>query len=132
MALRDYICTTCGEKLYDIQKMMGELRPVCPVDKAHGEMEWLPSFSRGRSLGFTPFDHEMDGKVERVNTIEDVRRIERESMQRAVNGEGSPTIFRAFSQDRSNYDKNVFGDGPTQGGHHRRPFITRGDHRGEE
>ena len=128
MPYSDYVCTTCDRKLYDVFKGQGVPRPVCPDDASHGEMEWLPSFSSMRSHGFVPFDFEMDGVTTKISDIGQVRRIEEESLKRTANGEGSPTIFRAFSQDQSNYDKNVFGE-RKQGGHHKQPFITRHDHR---
>lgn len=131
MPRNDYVCDTCGAERRDFEKSVGGVRPRCPEDDTHGEMEWKPAFSRGRSLGFIPFDHEMDGVTHRITDIGQVRAIEAESLKRTANGEGSPTIFRAFNQNPSNYDKNVFGDAPSS--HVPRPtrrgtpLITRGD-----
>jgi hypothetical protein len=67
---------------------------------------------------FTPFSTEIrqpDGsyKSVAVDSLATMRRIERESEQRAKNGEGEAIRFRMWSNDRSNGDVNTFGPDPT-------------------
>jgi hypothetical protein len=132
MPRADYKCDTCAEELVDHYKAVADPRPHCPRDPSHGEMEWIPAFG-GRRGFFKSFDLDLDGKVHHVSTLGEVRAIEREAERRYRNGEGSPTVFREFANNPSNYDKNVFGESPAQGPPARlnqrgRPFITRGDH----
>jgi hypothetical protein len=42
-----------------------------------------------------------------VSSLSEIRAIERESLRRARNGDGSPIVFRGFSQSRQNMNKNT-------------------------
>jgi hypothetical protein len=46
-----------------------------------------------------------DGEV-RVSSLSEIRTIENESLRRARNGDGTPVVFRGFSQNRSNRHVN--------------------------
>ena len=42
-----------------------------------------------------------------VSSLTEIRRIENESLRRARNQDGSPVVFRGFSQMRQNMDRNT-------------------------
>ncbi len=46
-----------------------------------------------------------DGEV-RISSLSELRTIENESLRRARNGDGSPMVFRGFSQNKSNRHVN--------------------------
>lgn len=105
-------CEKCGEELW-----VGAW-PFCP----HG------SYSQGR---FTPVEVDLGGgRVETITNVLDARRLERESEREVAAGTGQRIVFRAFSQDQSNYDKHSINAGPKMMGkfptRNRRgqPFIT--------
>jgi hypothetical protein len=60
-----------------------------------------------------------------VNSLHDIRRIERESEQRARNGEGQPLVFRKYAQDRGNLHTSTLGENPSH-----KPRLT--DSRGRQ
>ncbi len=49
-----------------------------------------------------------DGGDVTVSSLREIRTIENESLRRARNGDGSPIVFRGFSQNRSNRHVNSF------------------------
>lgn len=82
-------------------------------------MDYYPS----RTTGFSAYDvnagfdvvvedvrSPTGQRTERVSSITDIRRIEKESEQRYANGEGRPFRWRDLSQDKSNRDVNTFGE----------------------
>lgn len=91
--------------------------PFCP----HGQ------YSQGR---FTPVEVDLGkGRKETITNVLDARRLERESEKAVAEGKGQPIVFRAFSQDKSNYDKNSLGENPGPGKFSTRnrrgqPFVT--------
>lgn len=125
MPVNDFACPECDFVIADQYHPSYLARPVCPKD--HILMERLWSMSAGKP--FEPFEVDLgDGPVQ-IGSLGDVRRIERESEKRYRNGDGAPFVFRAYSQDPSNRDVNVFGPGP-QKPHPRAskagvPFIQR-------
>ena len=52
-------------------------------------------------------------RVVEINSLQTIRRLERESEQAARNGEGRPMVWRDFSQDRSNTDVHTLGKDPS-------------------
>jgi hypothetical protein len=71
-----------------------------------GDFPFCPHESTARYTPFPEFEH--DGV--KVTSLEQVRRIERESMDRYKGGERvQPVVWRDFSNDRSNRDVNAFG-----------------------
>lgn len=94
-------CDLCGITL-EIGMYPGEMCKGLPAN--HG--------SSLKARSFTPVEVEVDGKKVTISSFADVRRIERESERKAANGEGTLSIFRAFSQDQSNQDRNALGENP--------------------
>jgi hypothetical protein len=83
----------------------------------------------GAHLKHSPFpSFEVDG-VGEISSITQLREVEHSSMEAFKEGRGQPLIFRAFSQDNSNRDQNVFGR-PDQGAK-KRPNIQLRRTRGE-
>lgn len=75
-------------------------------------MAWLPA--GGAVDLFTPFTADgPDGGPVTIDSLHTLRRIEREAERRTADGVGQPMVFRAWSQNRSNQDQNVFGPPPT-------------------
>jgi hypothetical protein len=50
----------------------------------------------------------------RISSLSEIRTIENESLRRARNGDGSPMVFRGFSQNRSNRHVNTFSGTPLE------------------
>lgn len=83
-------------------------------------MVWIPQV--GAMDAYEP-GHEVTVEVRQpdgsfkpttVESLGQIRRLERESEQRARNGEGEQLRWRDYSTDRSNRDQNSFGAGPGQ------------------
>ena len=123
MARHDFRCPHCRRIREDVNvpvtvgaSQAVVLCPVCvdtrmaPIP-AVGRMDFGPS----GGTGFKSFtiEEEIRGKVERieVNSLHDLRRVERESEQRARNGEGRPLAWRDYHQDRSNGDVHTLAPG---------------------
>lgn len=47
------------------------------------------------------------GRSVNVSSLQEIRTIEKESLRRAANGDGSPLVFRGFSQNKSNMASNT-------------------------
>jgi hypothetical protein len=117
MKYHDYACPRgdCPERVFDVvigeEELAKELRgdgpavPACPV---HGDLMEVTYLPRG-SRPFAAFDYEgEDGKTVTVSSLEQLRKIEHDSVERWKRGEGRPEIFRNYSQDSSNRNDNVF------------------------
>ncbi len=52
-------------------------------------------------------------RQETLGSLQDIRRIERESAQRERNGEGARLVWRDYSQDVSNRDQHTLGQDPS-------------------
>lgn len=111
-------CDLCGITL-EVGMWPGEMCKGNPA--AHGQGL--------RRHSFIPVEVEVDGKKHVISSFADVRRLERESERRAANGEGTLSIFRAFSQDSSNHDRNALGENPVPSFPKRNrrgiPYVTR-------
>lgn len=75
------------------------------------KMDYFPEGARV-SLMSEDFSIDVGDGPLRLRSITEIRNFERESHQRYANGEGAPYNLRVFSQDRSNEDKNTFGESP--------------------
>lgn len=129
MALHDFCCPHCGfiERDVDVPSAVGARAHViyCPScveyrdDKAglrpvYHAMDWLPQIGRmsaGHGPTFTAFEtYDGRNRKVRVESIADLRRIERESEAMARNGEGQIMVWRDYSNDRSNrHDSAIHG-----------------------
>lgn len=98
-AEKDEFCSACGDMI-----RVG-MWPFC--DGTSGKHVWTSE----RHI-FKPFVTEVGGKQVVIDSIQAAARVERETMQRYRNGEGAPMVFRAFHQDKSNFDVNALGPNP--------------------
>lgn len=81
--------------------------------------------AQNRYSPFPAFEVEGHGVIDSITKL---RRVEQETMRSYKNGEGAPLVFRAFTQDRSNSDQNVFGRREPEV--RKRPNIQLRKHRG--
>jgi hypothetical protein len=81
-------------------------------------MDYGPSGGTGFK-GFT-IEEEIRGTTQRirVDSLADLRRVERESEVRARNGEGRPLIWRDYNQGTSNADVHTMASGANLGDPH--------------
>lgn len=115
MALHDYKCPACGHVLTDhnVPIAIGAMKgsPPCPMhEDPHVIMHWIPQV--GRMDAYEPFQeylvHDGTGKEVLVESMSQMRKIERESEQQAKNGEGQQMAWRAYSNDVSNTHEHLF------------------------
>ncbi len=115
MALHDFECPACGHLLrdYNVPIALGAVKgaPMCP-GTWHDEvrMDWIPQIGRVDALGPMQEFEIYDGRGQRVvvESLRQMRRIERESEQHARNGEGQRMAWRAYSNDDSNRHDHLF------------------------
>lgn len=118
MALHDYFCESCGYVLADQYRSVDEGAqanpPHCP--QCHCGMSWIPAVGRMDLLSENAKFVQYDGQNQpvTVDTFAKMRKLEAESDQQYRNGEGQPIRFRALHQDRSNMDRNTFGEMPSE------------------
>lgn len=103
MPVHDYVCETCGVLIPDQYHPSVHAVLCCPDCGQSCEKSW----GRGPGVPFQPFTVDFGKGPVEITSLAQVRQIERESESRARNGEGERLVFRAFSQDRSNYDVNT-------------------------
>jgi hypothetical protein len=136
MALHDYRCLSCDviTRDHDVPMAIGARRgaPDCPV--CLSPMDWIPQIGRIDALEpFQEFQIDVDGQSVKVESLRQLRRIERDQEHKARNGEGSPLIWRDYSQDRSNRDVHTLAtrlDRPMDD--QDRPNLALPDHIGVE
>lgn len=113
MPINDYECPVCGRVDRDVS-FSGrgvETAPPPLCGTCGSLMQWLPAKGHGGISQLKGF--EVDGQP--VTSLRQADQIERETAQRARDGEGvSPIRFRALHQDPSNMDRNTFGPKPDQ------------------
>jgi hypothetical protein len=115
-------CETCGQRLVPI--------PAAPA-LHYGDV---------KGAAFHSFDT-FDGRGQRVHvdSLQKLRRVEKEAEQAQRNGEGQPMVFRRWSQDCSNNDQSALhpslngGEQPTREAAHKfgstlRKSATEPDH----
>jgi len=126
MPLHDYRCA-CGRLIHDVYRSIEQGGRFCPppCPECGAETEWIPAI--GRMDAYEPF-HEVevyDGRNRRVlvESLHDIRRIERESEKMAEDGVGAPMRWRDYTQDSSNRDVHTILPDPT-------PEITPRTQRG--
>lgn len=113
------IAATVGARLWcrenACQRCGGELEPIPAIR--------LSLFSDAVSQPSTPSDFtKATVQVEdpaggfrevTVSSLRDIRRLEKESEQRARDGEGRAMVWRSYSQGDSNWDKHTLGEDPS-------------------
>ncbi len=110
--MHDYVCDRCGHALTDVYRPVSvrasDDRPKCP--HCCRLMDWIPQV--GRMDAYEPnaeFDHVLkDGTTVHIDSLAKLRAVERDSEQRARNGEGEQLRWRDYSQDKSNTDAHSF------------------------
>lgn len=118
----NYVCPCCDfllrEYPVDFGTTFPQGAPFCPICKnvddaadALVKMEWIPQLGRvsaGNGPTFTAFETTgPDGKLARINSITELRAMERRSEQMARNGEGQQMVWRDFSNGKSNKDAHA-------------------------
>ena len=116
MALHDYECPVCGHLVIDhnVPIAVGARQgtPWCPnhPEGPAVRMNWIPQV--GRMDAYEPFQeylvHDGTGKQVLVESMAQMRKIERESEQQARNGEGQQMAWRAYSNDVSQTHDHLF------------------------
>lgn len=142
LALHDLRCTVCGyiHEDVDIPVAVGA-RFYCQVHRCaqvittysddgawpvcRGPLEPVPAahfsgFNDSGAGSFAKFTTQVEDprspsgwREITVGSLADIRREERESEQRARNGEGQQLIWRDYSQSASNRDKHTMMDDPS-------------------
>jgi hypothetical protein len=111
----NYACPQCDlvlrEYPVDFGQNLAKAAPPCPVCK-DVLTEWIPQIGRmsaGNGPTFTAFETTgPDGKLHRINSITDLRHMEREAEKMAADGVGQTMVWRDYANDRSNrYDHAI-------------------------
>jgi len=129
VALHDFWCRKCGQLLVDVNVPI-EVGATAGAPEHCGErMAWLPQVGRMDAAcgpGFTAFET-YDGRNQPVlvDSLKKLRDIERDSEQRARDGEGQPIVWRRYSQDNSNRDVNTLAPRGWTGGAQPDPAWVR-------
>lgn len=135
MALHDFRCPGCGLVARDVYvsvelgaRQAAIYCPACDDWDVGVRMEWIPAIGRmdfgpAGGAGFKAFTiEEVDqrGNPQRieVDSVHKLRALERESEQRARNGEGRPLVWRDYAQDRSNRDVHTLATSDQLGDPH--------------
>ena len=111
MPLHDFWCVVCGQLTPDVYVPVAiRARDGAPQHCGH-PMAWIPAapavhYGSVKTAAFKAFDT-TDGRGQpvHVDSVQKLRRIERESEVHARNGEGQPMVFRRWAQDPSNRDQ---------------------------
>lgn len=115
MPLHDYQCSHCGAIHFDQYRSVEEGAQAHPPLCCGEPTTWIPqvgamdAFEPGQE--FTVYDGLNQPRL--IESLAQMRQIERESEQQARNGEGQAMRFRCLHQSKSNMDRNTFGDRPT-------------------
>lgn len=119
MALHDYRCPACGTRVIDhyvsCTLRASEQTPTCACGT---RMEWIPQVgaidAKEPFQQFQAYLRQPDGteKLVTVGSLHQMRQIERESEQRAKDGEGQQMVWRDYSQDRNHRDRHSFAEDP--------------------
>lgn len=123
MARHDFLCRSCGFVLrdYDVPVMIGARGVHLRCTGCGHRLEWRPAIGRmdfgpSAGAGFKAFtiEEEIRGETQRIeiDSLHKLRQVERESEQRARNGEGRPLVWRDLAQDRTNGDVHTLSKTP--------------------
>ena len=124
MPVHGWICENCGFSLPDQYQPWTAAVAVCPV--CHHTM--IKSWQRRPRALFKPFTVDYGKGPVEITSLDQVRRIERESAHEFDAGKSGKMVFRAFSQDDSNYDVNTLESEGYQQTHPRNPKVKGGRH----
>lgn len=136
MARHDFFCDVCGTPYPDVNvpatvgaSRFGACCLSCGTDRHFVYLTPIPAirlslFSDGGHTGGASDFQKFTLPVEdpsspsgwrdvTVSSLADIRRLEKESEQRARNGEGQVLRWRDYSQDRSNRDVHTIAPDPS-------------------
>lgn len=131
MPVHDYYCGRCGQVVTDVMVPIAIGQIAGAPDHCDAPMVAIPGigsmdYGAVKGVGFRGFTTtDARGQRVEVNSLRDLRRVERESEQAARNGEGQPMVWRRWAQDTSNTDQPTLsksyygGDAPTPESKHR-------------
>lgn len=105
MPIYDFHCPSCQEEVYDVYLSYTSSTHACSCGV---DMERM--WTTNRRFSFEPFTVELDGQQVEISSLHQLREIERTSEKKYLNGEGQPLVWRAYSQDPSNQDRNSLGE----------------------
>lgn len=116
MALHDYRCTHCGIEAIDVFRTADEGAQSRPPVCCDLPMDWIPRIGRMDALEPGQEFECFDGRNNRVlvESLSQMRKIERESEQAERNGEGQKMVWRNYSQNHSNQLVNTLGPDPSE------------------
>ena len=127
MPIHDVACGVCGVVLHDQYMPLYTLPEPRRVDGYVVRQDFRRPIHCGEAMTIIPPRVTMDAlepmqefavtvedgqgghRVEVIDSLAKLRRVERESEQRYKNGEGRPMVWRDYSQDRSNRDAHTLG-----------------------
>ena len=125
MPLADYRCETCGRIQPDVYFPSDQGACAHPPVCCDRLMDWIPAV--GAMDAYEPGQEFQvrDGRnqLRTVESLREIRKIERESEQQARNGEGQRMVWRKYSQNASNVHVNTLGPDPAQ--HPERRFAVQ-------
>ena len=117
----DFRCDACGKSHPNVVVEEGQSVFTTPFYCGCGAiLVWIPKV--GRMDALEPFqrfevtvrDPATGGNQQvTIDSLHKLRQVERESEQRARNGEGQPLVWRDYSQDASNRDVHTLGTDPS-------------------
>lgn len=104
---REAVCAACDGPLVPIPAV-GCMSVFSDADSRHGPRDFAKSTVQVEDPG-SPTGY----RTETIGSLSDIRRIERESEQRARNGEGQTLVFRDYAQDPTNRDVHTLMADPS-------------------
>lgn len=119
MANHDFLCPVCATVFFDVWVPTGDrASAAAPRCYCGTRTEWVPgrtAMDASSGPGFDAFSC-FDGRNEpvRIDSLQTLRRVERESEILARNGEGQQIVFRAWANQRTNREVNTLGVAPSQ------------------
>jgi hypothetical protein len=131
MPVHDYYCARCGQVLVDILVPIA-IGQIAGAPQHCGQttvpIPGIGSMDYGavKGVGFKSFTTtDGRGNPVTINSLRDLRRVERESEQMARDGVGQPMVWRRWAQEDSNADQPTLsksyygGDAPEAAAKHR-------------
>ena len=125
MPQQHYRCPACGVLELMVYRAADTDLPTwpptcttCPsmrMEMAPQEMRLDLKTDGAGDRSFQKFTTYVDGQPVEIDSLYKLRKVERESEQRYLNGEGEPIRFRMWNQESSNRDVSAFGEAGTVG-----------------
>lgn len=131
MPQHDYYCGRCGLVLTDVMVPIAIGQAAGAPEHCGARTVPIPGigsmdYGAVKTVGFQGFETtDARGQRVQINSLHDLRRVEREAEQAHRNGEGQPMVWRRYAQNDSNADQPTLsksyygGDAPTPEAKHR-------------